>query len=163
MAINKKGFTLLEVLISVSIFAIISTCLYSTFSSGIGIWRRQQKTVNINESVRYFFDNIARELRHSVKYPQPDLEEGLEGFPETRFIGQEDRVSFVTLRSGLDEGYRHKEIIKVAYAFNREEGKLCKAVMAQRDGFMEESKDEQVLIENISGIEFSYGTWDADT
>lgn len=143
---SSKSFTLIELLIAVSIFAVVAIALYSTFSGGLKVWHRQEKGFKYSHSTRLVLDAMAKELRNAINYSvKQGLGAGLEG-QGLRFIGDEKSLTFITLMG--------EEIAKVDYIF--EEGVLKKRVVLQKEEFKEENQKESVLIENLDGLSFEY-------
>lgn len=63
----RSGFTLLEVLLAVSIFAILVSALYTTFRVGLRAYDIGEKEIDQMQHARVIFDTISRDLR-SVYY-----------------------------------------------------------------------------------------------
>jgi prepilin-type N-terminal cleavage/methylation domain-containing protein len=148
-----KAFTLMELLVAVSIFSIIILCLYSTFSGGIGVWKRQEQAFQYAHSVRLALDTIAKELRHAINYSQPET--GVSGFAQAgqdlKFTGDEKTLTFITI-SG-------EEIARIDYLFEKDQdqkGVLKKGIVLQKEGFKNDNRKEHILIENLDGLSFEY-------
>ncbi|MFA6551119.1 MAG: type II secretion system protein [Patescibacteria group bacterium] len=63
---DKKGFTLLELIIAVGVFAIIALSATSIFQKVVEGQRRAIAAQNTQESVRYVLETIAKEIRNAV-------------------------------------------------------------------------------------------------
>jgi prepilin-type N-terminal cleavage/methylation domain-containing protein len=59
----KKGFTLIEIMVSVSLFAVIMISMSSIFKLAIDGQRSAIITQNIQESLKYFLEVTAKEIR----------------------------------------------------------------------------------------------------
>jgi len=79
---NKKGFNLVELLIAVSIFSVVSIAIYSTFSSGVSILRRVKKIDFASQKMLLKAEKFARELRAQSAYKKQ------------LFQGNKTRISF---------------------------------------------------------------------
>lgn len=149
---RRKAFTIMELLIAASIFAVISLCLYSAFSGGIRVWRRQEQGFRSGQAVRLALDMMAKELRNSMKYSQPAAQTPtLEEENTLQFIGEAKRVSFMTAAGG--------NIAKVSYYFDSEpdkKGLLKKVVVLQKEGFKEANQKEETLISGVDDLLFEY-------
>ena len=66
---NSTAFTLLELLLAVTIFAVIATALYSSFFAGIRIFRRAQVTMEFHQDIRLVTEELAFDLRNSLLCP----------------------------------------------------------------------------------------------
>lgn len=67
MRINKKGFTLIEVMVSVSLFAVIILSVTGIFKMAIDGQRSAIATQNVQESLKYFLEVTAKEIRMAQK------------------------------------------------------------------------------------------------
>jgi prepilin-type N-terminal cleavage/methylation domain-containing protein len=61
----KNGFTIIELLISITIFSFIIIAIYAVFDLGNLSWNQQQVAVELQQNVRAAIDGITREIRHS--------------------------------------------------------------------------------------------------
>ncbi len=64
---NKKGFTLIEVMVSVVLFTMIIMSVTSIFKMAIDAQRNAIATQNVQESLKYFFEITGKEMRMAVK------------------------------------------------------------------------------------------------
>jgi prepilin-type N-terminal cleavage/methylation domain-containing protein len=62
----QHGFTLIEVLVSVAIFSVITVAVYSAFAGGVGAWRRAQEFSSTYQTVRLVLEDMAQELKNAV-------------------------------------------------------------------------------------------------
>lgn len=119
-----KGFTLIEMLISIGIFAVVSTCVYATFASGMNVWRRSRE-VNIPE--RQFLlkiEKFNRQIRQAFL---------LKDIP---FFGTKDRVQFATV---IDPGFG-----RLTYFFDAGQKAILRGYDLARD-VIASAKEKEVL------------------
>ncbi len=64
---NYKGFTLIEVMVSVSLFAVIILSVTGIFKLAIDAQRSAIATQNVQESLKYFLEVTAKEMRMAQK------------------------------------------------------------------------------------------------
>src|SRR3989338_11130298 len=64
----KKGFTLIEIILGISIFALIALTFYSVFSNGIRINSRANKDEQLYRELRWSLDTLASDLENMVSY-----------------------------------------------------------------------------------------------
>ncbi len=107
--VSPRGFSLLEVLVAVTLFAIICTVLYSGFAMVTRSWRRGHENIQQSERLRSVFELIRRQII-SI-YPVVPVEEDIESAqaqpgPQRMvaakipyFVGSDQQVAFVTLFS----------------------------------------------------------------
>ncbi len=173
----EAGFTILEVLLSVVIVALVLTMIYSAFSAGSKACRFGSERAQIFHTARLAMQDIIQSIEN--------LEYGTNKYYE--FIGKShtaagpagksvdnDELEFATSTSPtLFDGRWHAGLARVKYAINRgrrgaEGAKLEKWVTRIDD----EDFDDAYVIElsdNIVGMKFRYfdetdydDTWDSD-
>ncbi|MFH1413929.1 MAG: prepilin-type N-terminal cleavage/methylation domain-containing protein [Candidatus Omnitrophota bacterium] len=140
--IDLTGFTLVELLIAASIYAIVSIAVYSTFSTGMNIWRRA-KEVNLEQSrVIIKLEKLCRELRQTFN------------FPEIGFLGTEEEVSFAQVQDS--------EIVRISYSFDQGDDALLRSVDTLADILqgLPEGSEPKAYIEEIEELKFSYFYFD---
>ncbi len=79
---DRPGFSLVELLIAVSIFSVVIIAIYSTFSGGMSVFR---KVINIDlsqQKVLLKIERFAREVRQEAPCRKP------------LFLGSKTRISF---------------------------------------------------------------------
>jgi prepilin-type N-terminal cleavage/methylation domain-containing protein len=107
---SARGFSLLEVLVAVTIFAIIAAVLYSGFAMTTRTWRRGQEKIQQGELQRSVFELIRRQVAsvypvmplvdedpQPVDPSQPTFRPTAEKLPY--FVGSGGRMAFVSLFS----------------------------------------------------------------
>lgn len=67
---QDRGFTLLEGLITLSIFLIVMFAIYTTFASGAGTFAKGDVKAEIHQNARASMDFMSRELRHAGFFPE---------------------------------------------------------------------------------------------
>lgn len=80
--LRVKAFSLVELLISVSIFAVVSVAIYSTFSSGLTVLRRSKNIDLVQQKFLLKVEKFSRDLRQTPT------------FNKKLFLGTEDKLSF---------------------------------------------------------------------
>lgn len=87
---RQNGFTLIEVLLGISIFSIIAMAVYGTFSGGIRVSHHAGIKNQIYREARWTFDLMARELENMVPY---DFSNSYTD--RTAFMGSSDEIKFI--------------------------------------------------------------------
>lgn len=106
---DKKGVTLIELIVAVSIFAVISVAVYSTFAMGLSIWRRTQKAQVMYQNIRLALDEMARDLQNAVVYFDSSQTTAI------NFEGEKDRISFYSLVDGYQTTPPYPQLRKISY------------------------------------------------
>jgi general secretion pathway protein J len=110
----QDGFTLMEILISMSIITIIMVIILQAFSLSNKAWQVGEKRVDDFQRTRIIMDQINRELRGAYPFTffqNSDEFEYEDCLGNIEFIGETDRMSFVTAEKSLstpdsDFGFR---------------------------------------------------------
>ncbi len=152
------GFTFVELLIAVSIFAIVALALYSTFFAGISVWKRSGEGGNITQAVRFIFDDMARDLRNSVY---------LTGEEESVFTSTctSEEITFFSVEpSSLGETMAQREFVKVSYTYDKDEKQVIRRRADKEVGFKVEEAEKEILLNAVEEftIEYCYDTGDDD-
>lgn len=105
---NKKGFTFVELIIALTIFAIIALGIYSTFSTGLTTYKRSEGAGRLQQEARWALDRMAKELRDAVIYNFGADEE------ESSFSGERDKISFLSLV--YDPSAKVSQIKRISYS-----------------------------------------------
>jgi prepilin-type N-terminal cleavage/methylation domain-containing protein len=141
---REAGFTLVELLVVVSLMALIGMSLYAMFGSAMNMMRRVSRS-EIAEDVGIFLERFDREISSQIIF---------KGIP---FNGKETLLSFPS-RIGLDKRVPlNRGIGRVSYFFDE-----SRRVFARRQENLgqiykpgEEEKATAVL-EGVSGLKFQY-------
>lgn len=141
------AFTLIEMLVVVSMVSVISLAIYATLSGGLRIWQR----VNLNtpaEDIVIFFEKITSDLRNAVK------------FSSLSFFGEEDNFEFVSLIHShrLDK----KTIGKTAYSLDAFSGVLKRYEKDIAHIFKEETGISYNAIGGVEAVRFQYYYYDEE-
>jgi type II secretion system protein J len=130
---TRAGFTLLELLVSISIFSIISLAVYSTFAGGIGAWRTAQEFSTTYQTARLLLDDMARELKNAVS------------ITDAEFVGGQKKLSFLTVRqSPYSTGQPdNHQITRVTYELQKDQDSSGDALFRLESPDLEESKEGQ--------------------
>jgi len=146
-----RGFSLLELLLSVSILAASALVTYLAFSTGVRAWRRGLQLTDELHHGDFVMDQLVMALR-SAYYPDTDDAGATYGFwLEDNGAGEEARdvISWVKLGSALagrEEGFEESPH-RVEFSLEEdEEGALAVAVRAWRvHGQPEDFEPEDVI------------------
>ncbi len=140
---EEKAFTLVELLISISILAIIMLSLYSAFNTGVLGLRQVEEGALVSESGYLILSRIDRDLRNSFAYYNDDV----------KFVGKKDALSFLSLTPDFSF---------ISYSLNG--NKLLRLIRTNKEAIKADSKtNPRVLAKNVKQIEFTYLAFDPNT
>lgn len=149
MKTNKRGFTLLEVLLTVGISALI---LISTYSSLRGGWLTYNKLNTRTQSyhnIRNGLHNLSKDIRNSFIFNASDNR-------SIGFKGTQSEMSFAALTRSKDaEETGYIEPARIYYKF--EGNKLLKAQTKGKDILKTSSEPKYtVFLSGLSELKFEY-------
>lgn len=177
--INTKkyeGFTLLEILIAILIFALIMTVLFSSFKAFVVSSEAVKENVTQNEAVQAVFRRIRLDIegvyvQQPPQYKKPEFNSEPDPY---RFAGQEDRFSFSSLAHAGFRKSKKKFITRVTYYMK--ENKDHTFDLYRSDILPPFSEDgdfcnDPLVCRGISGFEAGFAddtgdrhkTWDSDS
>jgi general secretion pathway protein J len=105
---NSLGFTLIEVVLALSIFALIGAVLYGAFSLSHSAIAKSQASFEGNQKLRSFTDLLGSYIRSAYPYRRSAQDRAV------FFDGQEDQLTFVSSIS-LAMGGRGMSKIRIAW------------------------------------------------
>lgn len=148
--LTRRSFTLIELLISVTIFSVVSIAIYSTFDSGMRIWRRMEKfnLADIRPLIK--IEKMSAELRQTFIFRGGDF----------AFSGDKQKIQILVI---IDS-----ELNRVTYFFE----KGSKIILRRCDKFKDiklakRNKEEMVskpiqFLNGVSEFNFSYFYFDSE-
>jgi prepilin-type N-terminal cleavage/methylation domain-containing protein len=121
-----NGFSLIELLLGVSLFSVVALSAYGTFFAGVKLSRYAREADTSSREIRWAFDLISRELENAVFYDFSG------SYPQrSAFEGRGDQITFILAEgNGLkavsyylaapEDGAIHKIIVTERHARNRD-------------------------------------------
>ncbi|MCK5595595.1 prepilin-type N-terminal cleavage/methylation domain-containing protein [bacterium] len=128
----KKGFTLLELLVAIMIFAVVVSAVYSTLYSGIKVWNKGDAHTRFPESSQMALNGIIKDIRNVVR------------FSGIKFEGEKNSISMPVIKSG---------ICKVGYYLDND--KVMRDIRTYPESLSEQT-NERELVSGIQELVFSY-------
>ncbi|MBU4312588.1 MAG: prepilin-type N-terminal cleavage/methylation domain-containing protein [Candidatus Omnitrophica bacterium] len=154
---DRTGFTLVEMLISLAILAMIVASTFTIFSSSSKSWQKGEARSERYHNARAAIGKISMELSQAVI-----REDGL-----CRFIGEKDEVKFVSFVSSSSGVF---EAAEIEYWLDKERKFLLRNEDIEPDYDFSTQDQSDILADNISELGFSYydgvdwsDTWDSDS
>lgn len=143
---QKRSFSLVELLLSVSILSILVLSAASVFHTGILSYNRIDTSFDTCRTGRLILDRIALDLKRSFSYLRDD----------SKFVGDGQRMEFFTVIDLFDEtGNNRYSICRIIYELDGSGLKrsLFKGTEALKSDV---SGKSEVLAGNIKDIVFEY-------
>ncbi|MGI9284645.1 MAG: type II secretion system minor pseudopilin GspJ [Pseudomonadales bacterium] len=162
---KQSGFTLIEMLISLAIFALIGVSAYQVLASSALVSEREQKRTELMHELDRALRIIERDLRQVVDRPVRD-----ELGPRFAFYGAADRPLEFT-RAGNENplGLARSDLLRVAYSLREPETteqqvnseqkedaedtlNLLRTLWRMPDSSLEAPVNEQRLLSDVTGF-----------
>ncbi|MDP8230507.1 MAG: prepilin-type N-terminal cleavage/methylation domain-containing protein [Candidatus Gorgyraea atricola] len=132
---KKKGFTLIELIISVTIFSIVIVSVYGVFYMGLKTWRRAQGEKSLQE-IRMAFLKMEKELKNTFF------------FSDTKFKGTSKDMSFPLVVSD--------KVYTITYSVNENEDSGLSQILRTKD------EEEKEISPPMKSIKFQYAAMAED-
>ena len=148
---SGRGFTLLEVLLAVTLFTIIISSSYGIFSMGMHIWRRSQGRAVVERKTIFALEMLGRDLRMTVRVTDPKDGRG-KGSSGEIFIPalipiKTDKVDMIQY------GF-------VRYHWDSGKHELCRAAIPVSDLENDKESSCRVIASQISSFKLRYLIYD---
>ena len=137
----NKGLTLIEMLVAVTIFSVLSVSMYLLLNTGISVRKKIESSGAQILNINLKLDKLSQEIRNIVFFSEND----------SRFRGNELNIEFYTLL--FDYNTHSSKISKISYFFNQ--GVLSKKTEVP---FKKHNFKEYGFIDGLEKINFSYFT-----
>jgi len=147
---KSNGFTLVEIIVAVTITVAILAIVYTTYSTALNSMENIRKRINVYGTARPVLDQMTRDI--SCAYFNADDE-------RTAFVGTPDTLDFITLahsRSSRDD--KESDISEVGYFINTETDTplLMRRESTYLDGEPLSGGDVSVIADNVTAVSFQY-------
>jgi prepilin-type N-terminal cleavage/methylation domain-containing protein len=161
-AANQHGFTFIELIIAVTIFAIIAVSIYSTFRAGIKIWLKTSPMIEENQALRMFFSSISSDIKRAVAYYEDKqaLTKSVFGSAyegKINFEGTHTRISFMSVINISDtELGTLEEPARITYIYDKNEKTLRRLVATKAEGLNEENARSARILSGVGEKDFGF-------
>jgi prepilin-type N-terminal cleavage/methylation domain len=147
-ALRKNGFTLLELILVISILAVTAMAIYAVFNSGIKIWRVAGRQIP-EEELGIFFEKFTSDLRNAFRSES------------IIFIGKKDEIRFAALVDS--PRLQARSAGKVIYSYDYQAGAVEREAFDASHIYEVEGGRVQRSIGNIRNFNLLYYFYDDKT
>lgn len=146
---SARGFTLIEVIIAITILSLVTVIIGSAFRLGIQAWEKGEKETGDTQRLRIMSGMLSQQLKSAFPY-KVKIED--EDEPVVIFKGETDSLLFVT--TFADSSYGGFKWVKYVY----KDGDLYYKEGLLPDKKIEEKvKDKEEIIDtDVSEVRFEY-------
>lgn len=152
---NGKGFTLIEILLAVTLFAIVTSAAYGIFSAGIQIWKRTQGRSPVERKAILALEKMGRDIRMTLK--MKDSKTLTLGSKSPEFMGTNYSFNLPAVISRLDsKGKLSRQSGEIFYQWNSKTRELCRGIKGATDYYLDKQPVCQTLAREIEKLKFQY-------
>jgi len=141
------GFTLVELLVALSLMTLAMGTMIATFMGGTGLWDRFEYTGPQGQTIVISLEEMTREL-HNIRYYEP-----------IAFMGRYDEIAFPSLvKVEPEEGEAYYEIGERRYFLDERDKSLCQSERSYREmrKHFDRRKLCQPLAKGVERLRFKY-------
>lgn len=139
----KRGFSLLELLMVLTLAPIVLFTLYSNFSAGLRIWSTVVRQTP-EEDVNIFYTKARRDLENMLRY---------DGVP---FIGDKEEIAFAASVEAPPELGGRQGIGQVRLFYDPSSKSIVRETQDISQVYRDSPGQRQVLLKGVSSFELSY-------
>jgi type IV pilus assembly protein PilW len=153
----KKGFTAVELLISLAILSITLSSIYGLYTSFIRVHTREGVKIRVQQNVRFSLDMMIRDIRMAGLDPEKTFDFGIASplYPQRiKFTADRDMDGELDQPDAAD-GIDESDLENMEYAYNGTD--TIEMILYKSDG-TEEMR--ATLVDNVTDLAFTY--FDAD-
>lgn len=166
----RRGFTLLEVLLALAIFSVISIATVRQISLIRNTKNAAFEELDLYNGIRSAFSIIKSDLNQSFHVLVDDLGEEIaksiarnEPTPHTVFEGKKNEINFTSLSNrNYYRGRRESEQAEIAFFLKTKPGRRNPTLMKRQSGLIDgelfSGGSSYTLLENVTTLEFEF--WD---
>lgn len=146
-----KGYTLIEVLIALAVFAILAVLTSSALQQTLGINQRLQAHMNAWENFALTIDHINQHISQMV----PRGVRGNDGIPIPAFVGKQDYIEFTRGGYLATQGERRQSSL-ARIALLCQDDKLIERRWPVLDSINRSQYRDEVLLRGLSRCQFDF-------
>jgi type IV pilus assembly protein PilW len=160
MKINKKGFTAVEMLVSLAILSITLGSIYSLYMSFIRTCTKEGVKINVQQGVRSSLDMMIRDIRLAGLDPTGTDDFGIVAVTPRRiqFTADRDRDGELDDADATDGIIDDSDMEFMAYEYDGNSS--VRMSLYKADGSLEIS---DTMVENVTDLSFAYFNSEANT
>ena len=159
MKFNKKGFTAIELLVSLAIMSIALTSIYSMYMSFIRTCTKEGVKIRVQQNVRSGLDMMIRDIRLAGLDPDGTGDFGIVAVTSQRIQFTADRDMDGELDDAdATDGIDAPDMEHMAYEYDG--SGILKMVLYKANGNLE---TDEIMAENVTDLTFTYFDSNDDT
>jgi type IV pilus assembly protein PilW len=155
--VQERGFTLVEILVAMSVMTIVTGAIYGVFFSSNRSYRTQERVVDAQQKVRMGIDFMMRDIRMAGYDPKGNATDAVEGGGAGIKSATATQIRFASdmdMDGTIEEANRER----VTYTYDADTNEVLQ-ILYEGTG----SESEQTLMDDVSALSFGYLDKDGNT
>ena len=144
---REAGFTFIELLLALTLFAVIASGVYRTFYMGTQIWSKCNLMMKESHALRVLFNALSQDAVNSTVFYSDDPQETL---------WEKRQMRFATLENIYQDGKLDTELARVEYRFDPKKGALSRKYVPVSIGSDKKTVKETVFLQDLEDAIFEY-------
>jgi len=146
---NNRAFTLVEILISASIFSIIILSIYSAFQVGVLSYRKIDSSFEMYQNARISLGRAEQDLKNSFAYMADDNKCG--------FSGDNKELEFFSVLDYYKNAALNAGIARIKYSWDQGSKTLTRTCLIGTDALSNSTNQQpDILASNVDKLKFEY-------
>lgn len=146
---HETGFSFIELLLALTLFALIAAGVYRTFYVGTQIWSQGHSMMKETHGLRVLFNTLSQDAVNSTVFYNDDPKETL---------WEKRRMRFTALENIYRDEKPDTELARVEYLFDKEKGALVRKYAPVAAGSDGKAARETVFFEDLEDAAFGYAS-----
>jgi len=147
----QRGFTMVEVIVSMGLVALTMATLVALFSGGMRIWQRSECGARQDQALYIAFDKMRRDLHH------------IQPFAKIPFKGARQAMEFPVL---TDSGQYTQTVLepgKKSFFYDKKTKTLCESEEPYRGMKRYSERVCRAVLERVEKVQFNYLAYNANS
>ncbi len=140
---NRKGFSLIELLIALTIIPVIAVVLYGNLSSGLKIWTKLNYGLE-DEDRAIFIHKISRDCLQAFKYANIE------------FLGEKQQLQFASQINAREVFGGDRGIGQIAYSYDASKKQILRVEKDVGQLFKNKLGKKSILLANVEKFSINY-------
>ncbi len=144
---EKEGFTLLELIVAMTILSLVALMIGNGFRLGLDAWEKGEKETDATQRMRVLSGLLSQQIKSLYPY-EMEIEDEM----VVLFKGESDSVMFVTTLT--DSSYGGFKWVRYSY---KDDNLLYKeGLLPDKELMKKIADDEEIIDSNIEEVKFRY-------
>lgn len=150
---NQAGFTLLELVIAITILSLIMGIIYGGMRLGNRAWQAGEARVESNQRLRLVLNQLAEEIRsaYSIRMQGETQDDKY-----LAFWGEPNRIRFISVTAGLLSEPLENKLRALSYYVDGDDGLVMKETALNYDDFFSQLETQESIVLNPEVAEVSF-------